>query len=99
MKDKNSERKTAIDLGEPFESVQRYTVKLPPTHRFGGIPAEQAVVPSMRATPEVTEAPRHSTVPPAAAGEASTAGTARAARQSSCVTFRNCSWTCHVEQR
>jgi tetratricopeptide (TPR) repeat protein/transglutaminase-like putative cysteine protease len=37
------ERKTAIDLGEPFETVQRFTVKLPATHRFADVPGPQSI--------------------------------------------------------
>ncbi|HTK75305.1 MAG TPA: DUF3857 domain-containing protein [Gemmataceae bacterium] len=37
------ERKTAIDLGEPFETVQRLVVKLPATHRFNDVPGPQTI--------------------------------------------------------
>jgi tetratricopeptide (TPR) repeat protein len=37
------ERKTAIDLGEPFETVQRILIKLPATHRFADVPGPQSL--------------------------------------------------------
>lgn len=37
------ERKTAIDLGEPFETVQRIAVKLPATHRFVDVPGPEKI--------------------------------------------------------
>src|SRR5262249_46588102 len=37
------ERKTAIDLGEPFETVHRCLVSLPATHRFADVPGPQSI--------------------------------------------------------
>jgi tetratricopeptide (TPR) repeat protein/transglutaminase-like putative cysteine protease len=38
------ERTAAIDLGEPFESVQRFVVRVAPTHVFASVPPTQAIV-------------------------------------------------------
>jgi tetratricopeptide (TPR) repeat protein/transglutaminase-like putative cysteine protease len=37
----NPERKAAIDAGEPFASICRYVVTLPPSLRFASVPASQ----------------------------------------------------------
>jgi tetratricopeptide (TPR) repeat protein/transglutaminase-like putative cysteine protease len=37
------DRKVPLDLGQPFESVHRYLIQLPPAYRFDGLPAEQHV--------------------------------------------------------
>jgi tetratricopeptide (TPR) repeat protein len=37
------DRRAALDLGTPFESVHRYSVKLPPAYRFDGLPRDQQV--------------------------------------------------------
>jgi transglutaminase-like putative cysteine protease/tetratricopeptide (TPR) repeat protein len=39
----NPERKAALDLGEPFASVCRYVVQLPPALRFEEVPSAQKV--------------------------------------------------------
>jgi tetratricopeptide (TPR) repeat protein/transglutaminase-like putative cysteine protease len=37
------DRKVPLDLGQPFESVHRYLILLPPAYRLDGTPAEQHV--------------------------------------------------------
>jgi tetratricopeptide (TPR) repeat protein len=37
------ERTAPLDLGDPFESVQRFAVRLPPAFRFGKLPAAHVV--------------------------------------------------------
>jgi tetratricopeptide (TPR) repeat protein/transglutaminase-like putative cysteine protease len=37
------DRKVALDLGSPFESVHRYVVQLPPAYRFDGLPRERKI--------------------------------------------------------
>jgi tetratricopeptide (TPR) repeat protein/transglutaminase-like putative cysteine protease len=37
------DRKVALELGRPFESVHRYLIQLPPAYRFDGAPAERHI--------------------------------------------------------
>ncbi len=37
------DRKAPLDLGQPFESVHRYLIHLPPAYRLDGLPTEQHV--------------------------------------------------------
>src|SRR5262249_32616370 len=37
------DRRVALDLGQPFESVHRYVVRLPPAYRLDGRPAQPQV--------------------------------------------------------
>lgn len=37
------ERQVALELSSPFESVHRYSFRLSPAHRFGGVPDDQTI--------------------------------------------------------